>query len=184
MDVKVNVNGVEATVTVAGPDEAVALLSSIANLKQTASQPPAAAPAPAAATPERPLVVNGMMNLPVTGPVVDEDRVRAALNRARANFKSAKLLYTLATAGGMSDGKLRSLMGFEDGEHFGPMLSHISKCCKREEIPLEAIVHKQTRRGTRGKMHYYFMVTDQASSIIRSIDHFEEQPDFSDFDDQ
>jgi hypothetical protein len=182
MDVRVCVNGVEATVTVAGPDEAAALLASIGNLRAGSNQP--ALPSVQNVRVERPLVVNGQFNLEKE-PVVDEGPLRAALHRTRTNPASAKLLAKLAASPpGMSDSKLRAAIGMTEDDHFGPVMSHISKCCKREGLPFDAVLLKQTRRGMKGKLHYFFRVTHQAGMLIRANEDFENQPDFTAFDDE
>lgn len=184
MDVKVRIGGVEATVTVKDATEAAALLASIAS-NAPQSQPAAPSANPAHSPPRVPEQGERSGELQASKEperiAVDETALRDALT-SLTGTEAAKVLATIARhPHWCSDTELREIMHQQYGwvGKLGPIMSNVTKACKRGEIPLEHVLRRmQKRAGKGGKIAYYYKLTEPASRVVRSIPKFDQEPEF------
>lgn len=160
MDVKVNVGGVDAVVSVSNADEAVALLASIAR----ANIPSSSTNAPPDAT--------SSGGHPQDDHSQDE-AICEALRLIKGN-PSAKLLLELSMSEQewTADQVLKDNLGIPDDQNLGPALSHLSKCCKKAGVDKASIFGRKMRRGRKGKQFYWYSITPAAKRLVKTFEDF------------
>ena len=131
-----------------------------------------------------PLLTSAVGPIKVEPTTYQDAPVRKVLQRIRGNPSSKLLLALTKSPNGVKDVVLKEILDLgDDDRSIGPAMANISKQCKKVGIPLEAIVRKSVKRGTGGKMHYKYRISEQAASIIRSIENFTEPAEFPEFED-
>lgn len=184
MDVRVTIGGIEATITVANAGEAAALLQSLSADKQPAAPLPPPTPPPAASH----LSDGPGSTMPLRDYSDDaveaftESSIRGVLDRLHGS-NAAKILKAVAESpNGLMDSQIRAKCSFASDVNFGPIMSHLSKACKRESLPVHAILDVKKRRLAGKRMQYHYRATKQAAAMIRAIPDFDKQPEFPDVD--
>lgn len=173
MEVRVMIGTHEATVTVANEDEAVSFLAKLSlrldgdlRLQQHASAPAIMATTPAADS---------------TDGSADEDSIRKALMLMRGKPSGRLLQMIAATEEGCTDLVVKKEMSDGAGGreyNLGPVFAHLSRCCKKFNVDKSAVLYKKAKRLRRGKMSYFYRVTDVAARLIRETPDFNEEPDW------
>lgn len=180
MDVKVTIGGIEATITVANAAEAVALLQSLSVDKQTAAAPCATTSQPAPSLAKTPPSPRHGEHSPNVSEKVSEASLQAVLLRLQGS-SAAKIIKAVAESpNGLVDSQVRVKCPFIKDANLGPLMSHISKACRRESVPMDALLEVKKRRVSSKVMQYYYKVPPQAAAMIRSIPDFDKQPEFPD----
>lgn len=180
MEVRVKIGTTEAIVTVANADEAISFLEKLSLRLGAASDGPRVAPL---------VDVGGRLEETPsgTGPgdsvAVDEDSIRQALLLMRGK-KSGQILQVIAKSeNGCSDLTLkREVSGGTVGSelNLGAAFAHLSKSCKKFGVDKAAVFHKKSKRGPKGKMSYFYRITDVAARLIGEIPNFDEEPEWDD----
>ncbi len=178
MEVRVMIGPNEATVTVANADEAVSFLAKLSQrLSGEASIGEQGMPLVNGASPKKKPDGAGLFDDATAG----EGAIRQALLLMRGK-PSGQVLQVLAKSeNGCSDRALKrempnSTTGAE--VNLAPAVSHISKSCKKFGVDKTAVLHKQSKRGPKGKMSYFYQITDVAARLIREIPDFDKEPDW------
>lgn len=167
MEVRVKIGDGEAVVTVANEDEAVNFLEKLSRRFGSSASHPAAKQIP---------------TLPLTGEQHgDENAIRNALLLMQGK-PSGKILKMLSDSqSGLDDSALRRLVSETDEDiSLAPAFAHVSKCCKKCSLDKSAILIRKSKRGPRGKMAYFYRITDVAATVIRGIPKFDEEPAIED----
>lgn len=178
MEVKVKVDGVEATVTVKDAAEAVSLLRSIASAAANGQSVPEQRSRGVRFTDD---------DLPsVPEPRADDRKVREALSHL-AGSEAAKMLKVISEfPSGCHDTKLRERMqeryDWDDDTSLGPIMSNVSKACKRAGISTEEVLTRMKKRLGKGKIAYFYRVTEPAVSFIQANPQFDQTHQFPDMD--
>ncbi len=172
MDVKVNVDGVEAVVTVGNADEVVALLSTIAQRGLSTH-----------VSSENSVQTLTSLSGTLENPEL-EGQVRKALMRTKGK-QSAKVLGVINKHGssGCTDIEIREEVGMEPTANLGPVFSTIAKACKRAGFDKGVLFRRQEGRGPGRQVRYKYTITNLASRLSGEIDKFEDEeaefePDF------
>jgi hypothetical protein len=176
MELKITVNGVQATLTVKDATEAVSVLS-LLGANSGERQPSVSNETSHAIVP-----VDEVLPTPIV--TVDASQMREALLHIQGT-DSARILKTItANHNGCTDAILRQQMlenyGTSENASWGPLFSNISKACKKFNVPLEAVLLRKSKRAPKGKFRYFYRVTEEARRLIDSIRDFDKSPEFDD----
>ena len=79
----------------------------------------------------------------------------------------------------MSDVQLRHMLEIDPEADLGPVFAAISRGVKRSGLGRDDVLVRRMKRGTRGKLHYWFGLTPLGMAAVEAIGSFEEEPDFT-----
>ncbi len=171
MEVRVNIGGIDATITVASAQEAAELLRSIA---LGAESRPAAAPRvsePIAA------IESPDSNHHDIGGVdgrSEQKRLQDAFKMLKGSM-AARILITLAEAdGATSIAVLKAKLGLLPDANLGPMFSNISKAVKGQGLDNSNVLKRDKARPAKkgGHPNYWFSLTPVAREVVKSYKDF------------
>lgn len=174
MDVKVNIGGMEATISVANAQEAAELLRSISNLPGSTQH----------------TAVNSgtsTMNPKVTDTSPSANDTTSTENitvrnlcealRPLAGSTGAKTLMILlhSSSTPTPDAEIKDALGIGPDGNLGPVFSSISKAFQRAGIAYESMIERHTRKGKKGKVHYWFGLTPTAKKALSAMPDFDKE---------
>lgn len=166
MQVKINVNGAELTVSVGSVDEVAALVeamkkgsggTAVSDRQGRPETPPPAAKAP---------LYPNHIEEPAPAPADALAKVIDELTTAEV----FKYLTVLAQRGDwVSDDDIRRALNRPPGANLGPPLATLSLTCGRHGVVRQAVLIKRVRSRTKnGRANYDYKLTDAAKSLVES----------------
>lgn len=176
MDLKVSFGGIDATVTVKDAAEAISFLKSLSAAQSSNDSSPS--------TPVQQSETSDTQLSPDDGPQVPAEQLRDAIQSLSGSAAAQVLAAIDSYEKGCQDSVLRAKLKEKyqwESDKLGPIMSNISKACKRADIPATAILTRASKRLGKGKVAYFFRVTPEASKVIRSIPKFDQAADASEF---
>ena len=104
-----------------------------------------------------------------------KDKLKLALSLVRGS-QSARFIKLLAEhQKGMNDTEVKKELGMSSKQNLGPVVAHISKCCKKAGIARSDLYTQLSRKGRDKKMAYFYKLSAEAVNIVRNIKNFEEE---------
>lgn len=100
-------------------------------------------------------------------------QVEKALRYLKGNPSAQLLKIVSRHPDGCTDIAIKKSEEFGEEVNLGPILSHVTKCCKKAGINREAILDRRTKRMGRGRVLYLYRLTDQAMRIMDTIEDFD-----------